>query len=154
MTKNGVKKVVDMKEKEIHLTNAEALEIENTQALNRLAQCRDPKLPIKKVYRLSRYLAKLQSLVQARETARHQLLERYARKDADGKFIIKDRQYDIPDEIKPEFHRELNDLDETKTGIGLAKITLTLETEVPAGLLSAADILALDAVVVDFVMPP
>jgi hypothetical protein len=31
---------------------------------------------------------------------------------------------------------------------------LTLETEVPAGLLSAADILALDAVVVDFDMPP
>lgn len=91
-------------------------------------------LPIKPAYWLARFLDKIRSEMEAMEKARVKLLEKLAKKDKDGKPLMKKakegepqiepQQYDLTDENMAKFQEEYNELGKEEFEIDFKPIKL------------------------------
>jgi len=76
-------------------------------------------LPVKTSYWLARFLDKIGVEYKAMEVARNKLIEKYAKKDKDGKLIMKKvkdmpDQYDLTNENMKKFQDEFTELGKTE----------------------------------------
>ena len=76
-------------------------------------------LPVKTSYWLARFLDKIGVEYKAMEAARNKLIEKYAKKDKDGKLIMKKvkdmpDQYDLTNENMKKFQDEFTELGKTE----------------------------------------
>ena len=90
-------------------------------------------LPIKPAYWLARFLDKVQSEMKALENARMKLIEKYAKKDKDGKPVMKKdkdgkqrdpQQYDLTAKNMEEFEKEFAELGKEEFEIDFKPIKL------------------------------
>ena len=87
-------------------------------------------LPIKPAYWLARFLDKIRSEMEAMEKARVKLLEKLAKKDKDGKPLMKKakegepQQYDLTDENMAKFQEEFAELGKEEFEIDFKPIKL------------------------------
>ena len=57
------------------------------------------------------------------EKQRIELCKAYANKDSDGNPVIKDEAYDVPDDVKEEFRKELADLSDEEIDIDIRTVS-------------------------------
>ena len=88
-------------------------------------------LPVKIAYWLARFLDKVRSEIGATEKIRMQLIDKYAKKDKDGKFIFKKDskgkdlgEYDFTKENLIKFGKEYTELSEVEMEIDFKPIKL------------------------------
>jgi len=88
-------------------------------------------LPVKTAYWLARFLDKVRSEIGATEKIRMQLIDKYAKKDKDGKFIFKKDskgkdlgEYDFTKENLIKFGKEYTELSEVEMEIDFKPIKL------------------------------
>lgn len=90
-------------------------------------------LPIKPSYWLARFLDKIQSEMKALETARMKMIEKYAKKDKDGKSVFKKdkdgkelepQQYDLSKKNMEIFNKEFAELGKEEFEIDFKPIKL------------------------------
>jgi len=89
-------------------------------------------LPIKASYWLARFLDKVRSEIGATEKIRMQLIDKYAKKDKDGKFIFKKDskgkdlgEYDFTKENLIKFGKEYTELSEVEMEIDFKPIKIS-----------------------------
>jgi len=83
-------------------------------------------LPVKTSYWLARFLDKVGSETKAMETARMKLIEKYAKKDKDGKPLMKKdtNEYDITKANMEKFQAEFGDLGKEEFDVDFTAIKL------------------------------
>lgn len=88
-------------------------------------------LPVKTAYWLARFLDKVRAEIGATEKIRLQLIDKYAKKDKDGKFIFKKDskgkdlgEYDFTKENLEKFGKEYTELSEVEMEIDFKPIKL------------------------------
>ena len=84
--------------------------IEAMNTLNLLQSLSGKAYPVKLSYAIALNISRLSDAVGPAEKQRIQLIEKYADKDEDGKAVIKDGSYQIPDENVEEMRAEVEQL--------------------------------------------
>ena len=79
--------------------------------------------PVKIGYAIMRNIEALEKEFSAFEKQRIELCKTYANKDSDGNPVIKDGAYDIPDDVKEEFRKELADLSDEEIDIDIRMVS-------------------------------
>ena len=79
--------------------------------------------PVKISYAIMRNIEALEKEFSSFEKQRIELCKAYANKDSDGNPVIKDGAYDIPDDVKEEFRKELADLSDEEIDIDIRTVS-------------------------------
>lgn len=78
--------------------------------------------PVKISYAIMRNIEALEKEFSSFEKQRIELCKTYANKDSDRNPVIKDGAYDIPDDVKEEFRKELADLSDEEIDIDIRTV--------------------------------
>ena len=89
--------------------------------VNGCATLREKKLPVKLGYAIKKNLAAVSDVANAYDAERRELLEKYASKDEDGKFLVENEQYSIED--KDGFAKDLDELLAIETEVGIHTVS-------------------------------
>ena len=87
------------------------MKLKNKDILNFVNGCaslREKRLPVKLGYAIKKNLAAVSDAANAYDAERQELLEKYAAKGEDGKFLVENGQYSIED--KEGFAKDLDEL--------------------------------------------
>ena len=79
--------------------------------------------PVKIGYAIMRNIEALEKEFSSFEKQRIELCKAYANKDSDGNPVIKDGAYDVPDDVKEEFRKELADLSDEEIDIDIRMVS-------------------------------
>lgn len=99
------------------LSNEEILKF-----VNGCVSLRKKKLPVKLGYAIKKNLAAVGDAGNAYDAERQELLEKYAAKDKDGKFIVEDGRYSIEDQES--FSKDLDELLVIETEVGIQTVSM------------------------------
>lgn len=99
------------------LSNEEILKF-----VNGCVSLRKKKLPVKLGYAIKKNLAAVGDAGNAYDAERQELLEKYAAKDKDGKFVVEDGRYSIEDQES--FAKDLDELLAIKTEVGIQAVSV------------------------------
>ena len=100
------------------------MELKNKDILNFVNGCaslREKRLPVKLGYAIKKNLAAVSDAANAYDAERQELLEKYAAKGEDGKFLVENEQYSIED--KEGFAKDLDELLAIETEVGIHTVS-------------------------------
>ena len=89
--------------------------------VNGCASLREKRLPVKLCYAIKKNLAAVSDAANAYDAERQELLEKYAAKGEDGKFLVENGQYSIED--KEGFAKDLDELLAIETEVGIHTVS-------------------------------
>ncbi len=96
------------------------MKIKNSQIvsfINGVVELREKQLPVKLGYAIAKNLGAMKSISEAYEEERIKVLSKYAEKGADGKFLVEDNSYVIPD--MENYGREIGELLEIENEVAI-----------------------------------
>lgn len=100
------------------------MKLKNKDVLNFVNGCaslREKRLPVKLGYAIKKNLAAVSDAANAYDAERQELLEKYAAKGGDGKFLVENGQYSIED--KESFAKDLDELLAIETEVGIHTVS-------------------------------
>jgi hypothetical protein len=100
------------------------MKLKNKDILNFVNGCaslREKRLPVKLGYAIKKTLAAVSDAANAYDAERQELLEKYAAKGGDGKFLVENGQYSIED--KEGFAKDLDELLAIETEVGIHTVS-------------------------------
>ena len=89
--------------------------------VNGCASLREKRLPVKLGYAIKKNLAAVSDAANAYDAERQELLEKYAAKGEDGKFLVENGQYSIED--KEGFAKDLDELLAIEIEVGIHTVS-------------------------------
>lgn len=96
------------------------MKIKNSQIvsfINGVVELREKQLPVKLGYAIAKNLGAMKSISEAYEEERIKVLSKYAEKGEDGKFLVEDNSYVIPD--MENYGREIGELLEIENEVAI-----------------------------------
>ena len=77
---------------------------------NALSSLNNKQLPVKVSFAISKNIGKIESVLKIYNTEREKLLEKYSKKDGEGKFIIENGNITIQENRVEEWNKDIEDL--------------------------------------------
>lgn len=115
--------------------------VQSNQVLKNLAESRE--VPVRVSFRLAKMLKSLDENLKIYLTEKQKIIEKYCKKDEEGKPMVEGNQYSVSPENLEAFQKEFFELLVLETDLGVDKIKAKLD-DIPNGLVSTTDILFLE----------
>jgi len=118
------------------ITNGMLEGLTRTDVLTRLLNCET--LPVKVSYQLAKLSKLLDESLKFYLQEKNKILDRYCKKDDNGKFIVVDNSLVVQEGKEEQFHSTMREMFEIENDIPMERVKINLD-DIPKGIVSPAN---------------